>query len=108
MAKILGGAFVYVEGKKDEVKCVKCSKLFKYHHSTSSLRYHLLNSHGNNNKKEAESSSSSNNSIPKQLKLGFTKLSKTKCTAMTSSIAKWICKDSRQCQLLKMLACRRL
>lgn len=39
MSKILDGAFVYVAGQKDKVECVKCKKIYSYHHSTSSLRW---------------------------------------------------------------------
>ena len=41
---VLNGQFV--KKSKDVVTCVRCSKDYKYHHSTSSLSYHLRVAHG--------------------------------------------------------------
>ena len=98
--KILDGAFTYVEGKSNEVQCQKCAKIFKYHHSTSSLKYHLSTAHGNDKVTSTEEDSATT-SDPKQLKLTFTKLTQTKKNAMTNSIAKWIAKDSRPISIVE-------
>lgn len=56
---ILGGEFFYVEGQKSLVQCKRCKKTFKYHHSTSSLKYHLTNYHGSSVTLSKSGSSSS-------------------------------------------------
>lgn len=45
MSKILGGQFMRSK-EPNTVYCVRCDKTFKYHHSTSSLSYHLKSQHG--------------------------------------------------------------
>ena len=46
---VLGGKFVVTPSEKEDepavAKCIYCDTTFKYHHSTSSLKYHLKHKH---------------------------------------------------------------
>lgn len=117
---ILNGAFEYKPGHKDMVICVKCSKEFKYHHSTSSLKYHLKNSHAFSTSTGASTSSTDTDTNTKsdsphtstsstssagakrtftQVHLDqfppFSKITPTKQASLTNALAFWIAKDGR-------------
>lgn len=106
MSTILNGAFVYKANTKALVVCTYCNKEFKYHHSTSSLKYHLSNFHSAISlKRSADSDSSLASQTDTTAKRfvqstlegcsGSTKLTQTKVASITKAIAYWICKDGR-------------
>ena len=59
---ILNGQFVYLyedKGSKgSQVKCIRCEQIYRYHHSTSLLKYHLMNKHAMSNASISMTSSS--------------------------------------------------
>ena len=121
MASIMQGAFVYVKNDDENddsmpmVACRICKKQYKYHHSTSSLKYHLTNSHGIRNttagtrpstSSASGSATSSTNTTPVragdrlvQRSLAdyatLVTLPKAKEAQLTEAMAMWIAQDSR-------------
>lgn len=97
MSKILEGKFKYVEGTKNEVVCTYCDKKFRYHHSTSSLKYHLANFHAHSAKNATESEGSSTKEKQQQRLDQFqsTKLTQAKVATITTALASWVGRNSR-------------
>jgi hypothetical protein len=110
MSSILNGAFIYKQGKTDCVVCVQCKKEFRYHHSTSSLSYHLRNAHAftaataststSEEKEEAIGDCSQKKAtLLQQMTLdqcsGFAKITQQKKDNLTRGIALWVARDSR-------------
>lgn len=111
-ATILGGEFTYVPEDKTHVECRRCKKKFKYHHSTSSLRYHLTNYHGiskaatelsetecgsQKKKNDDESKQGHGTSFIQQTiaDMGHCKISTKKANDLTLSMAMWLAKSCR-------------
>lgn len=102
MSTILNGSFRYKEGDKKCVVCVQCAKEFKYHHSTSSLSYHLKNSHGTSTHSADKTTDGEEKSAGKKLFQStldqcstFSKMTQAKEANITTALALWIARDSR-------------
>ena len=109
--KILQGAFQYDDTDKSRVKCTYCDKTFKYHHSTSSLKYHLQNSHpthfraykkkvdaverGQSCDLSTPTASSAAGSQQTLADIGFSKVTAAKAASITEAMTVWIAKSCR-------------
>ena len=73
MPSILKGAFVYCETSKDRVEWIRCQKVYKYHHSTTTLQYHLKNAHPFANQSSIDSTSSVEKALTKTTRFACSK-----------------------------------
>lgn len=94
---ILNGLFEYTvnkdtTSKQKLVKCTKCHQVFKYHHSTTTLRYHLSNKHSIY-KVEDASASSSQSTLDEHI--AKKPVSQTKRNTLRDDIADWITVNCR-------------
>ena len=100
MSSILGGTFLYIVGSVNKkVKCNICHKEFSYHHSTSSLRYHLTNFHPTAQK----SLPTAANDKQQQLTLNsFTRpVTQYRSDRITNAIARWVAMNARPMNIVK-------
>lgn len=111
MSLILGGKFSYLKGSKNKVKCNICSKEFSYHHSTSSLKYHLTSKHANvgsatsTGDKTSEGAAAQGNptTTGEQLTLdvSFKPLTQSRINNLTKAMTLWIARDSRPMSIVE-------
>lgn len=100
---LLGGMFRYVNKEsKDRVYCTVCEKVFKYHHSSTSLRYHYENLHPCSTPKgdggKAKGDKKKDEKEKKQTSIGmFTNrpVSTEKRLALNNAIAAWLARSGR-------------
>lgn len=90
---ILNGAFtVHHEGKERTAKCKYCDSTFKYHHSTSSLSYHLKAKH-------PFTSTTTDYSGTSQQSLSTTweerKMTPSHQNDITNGLVRWIARNAR-------------
>lgn len=109
---ILNGNFVYVAGDKSHVKCVQCDKVYKYHHSTSVLKYHLTNKHGWADHTDVKSQPAVAGSTKQQPTLDehfiARKVSQTKTITLTNNIVEWVTRDCRPLSIVEDEGLRKL
>ena len=122
--QVLDGQFtIFKQGESSKARYSYCEKIFCYHHSTSTLKRHLLTAHPSKGKRlesatrsttSSNKSSNNNNSIDDdvqlgsshptklvQTKLGFRCLSDEKKQLLTKYITYWISKHARPCSIVE-------
>lgn len=99
----LNGKFIYKKNKDGTVNnnaviCTLCKKEFSYHHSSSSLNYHLNTKHV----VAASAASATVSSLrqPTLAELGK-RMSKATTEKLTNSIAKWVAADCRPISIVE-------
>ena len=99
---LLDGKFIFVN--KTTVVCMYCTKQFKYHHSTSTLQYHLRNKHPFS--LSSQKGNGDSHTQARQLTLdNVTDLGKSmkpdKYDQITNCIVKWIAQDCRPINIVE-------
>ena len=99
MATVLDGAFTLTKNDSENVAtCVLCGKTYRYHHSTSSLAYHLRNAHPFSRQKI--SAPKTKDAEQPTLMESF-KLSARKTESITDQLALWIAKSGRPIKVVE-------
>lgn len=102
---VLGGSFTVIfEGKEKKAQCKFCSSKFKYHHSTSSLSYHLKAKHPfSSTTTSSDYASSSKTSSQQALSTMWEtrKMTPNHENEITNDLVKWIARNSRPLNIVE-------